>query len=118
MDINRLISDEWRCIKTMMPADFDQSARDLGALQRPRKVTDAITILRLALIYASAGGLRVSSALAAQLGLVDISDVALLKRLREASKWLASLPAKLLADRRQFDPSICMSKYRVRLMDA
>lgn len=118
MDINAWLASQWLLLDTMMPSDFEQSAKDMGLIQRARKVVDASMLLRLALIYATAGGLRVSSALAAQMGIVDMSDVALLKRLREASKWLASLPAKLLADRRQFDPEVCQSKYRIRLMDA
>jgi|SRR5579862_849787 len=118
MDINTIIRDEWPAVVSMLPADFEKSARDDLAIQRARKVGDASTLLRLALIYATVGGLRVTAALAAQQGIADISDVALLKRLSEGSKWLAGLPSRLLADRRQHDPDRCRLNRRIRLVDA
>jgi hypothetical protein len=95
-----------------------KSARDDLEIQRARRVGNASTLLRLALIYAMVGGLRVTAALAAEQGIADISDVALLKRLREASKWIAGLPVRLLADRRHFDPEKCRIARRIRCVDA
>lgn len=119
MDIDILIASEWRAIVTMMPADFEASARESGAIQRARKVGDAATLLRLALIYAnSGGGLRLTAAVAAEQGIADISDVALLKRLVHASKWLSGLPSRMLADRRQYEPDRCRIARRLRLVDA
>jgi hypothetical protein len=113
-----MIVDDWQSVVSMMPTDFEKSVRDDLAIQRARKVRDGSTLLRLALIYATVGGLRVTAALASQQGITDISDVALLKRLCEGSTWLAGLPAKLLADRRQFDPGKCRSSRRIRCVDA
>jgi hypothetical protein len=118
MDINTLILDDWPAVISMMPAGFEKSARDDKAIQRCRKVGDASTLLRLALIYAMVGGLRVTSALAAKQGITDISDVALLKRLCEASTWLANLASKLLTDRMQFDADRCRIPRRIRCVDA
>jgi len=118
MDINSLVGDEWPAVVTLMPADFEQSARDDLAIQRARKVADASTLLRLALIYAMAGGLRVTAARAATQGITDISDVALLKRLCEAAKWLSGLPAKLLAATGQVDVEKCRISRRIRCVDA
>lgn len=118
MNINTMFANEWRAVVAMMPADFEASAREDGAIQRARKVGDAATLLRLALIYATSGGLRLTAALAAEQGIADISDVALLKRLSVGSRWLAGLPSRLLADKRQYEPDRCRIPRRIRLVDA
>jgi hypothetical protein len=118
MDIKTLIGSEWGAVVAMMPADFESSAREEGAIQRARKVVDAATLLRLALIYATSGGLRLTAALAAEQGMVDLSDVAVLKRLRVASRWLAGLPSRLLEDKRQYEAIRCRIGRRIRLVDA
>ncbi len=90
MNINKLIGDDWSSVVAMMPEDFESSATSAGAIRRSRKVKSASELLRLAMLYATSGGLRASSALAAQIGITDISDVALLKRLRNGARWLSA----------------------------
>lgn len=118
MDITTWTANEWGAIVSMMPADFEPSAREQGAIKRARKVEDAATLLRLALIYAHSGGLRLTAALAAEQGITDMSDVAVLKRLRAGSEWLAGLPARLLADTRRFEQERCRIPRRIRVTDA
>src|ERR1700744_916026 len=76
---------------------LNASAREHRALQRVRRVKSAAQLLRLALLYGPGGlSMRSTAALAAEAGLCDISDVALLKRLRRAAPWLEALCATLL----------------------
>lgn len=73
-------------------AVLERSARKHKALRRRRGVRDAPTLLRLSLIYGPGGqSLRSAAALAAAGGLADLSDVALLRRLRGAGDWLEAL---------------------------
>ena len=118
MNINKLIGDDWSSVVAMMPEDFESSATSAGAIRRSRKVKSASELLRLAMLYATSGGLRASSALAAQIGITDISDVALLKRLRNGARWLSALSSRLMTSRAQLDLANCTVDRRIRLVDA
>jgi hypothetical protein len=66
---------------------------------RPRGVRSAEALLRLALVYANTPlSLRGTAAWAAAAGVAEISDVALLRRLRQAETWLGSILAALLGE--------------------
>src|ERR1700688_3139634 len=74
------------------------TARETKALLRPREITNAVDLLRLILAYClGARGLRSTAAWATSVGLVDISSVALLYRLRQCGDWLAMLVGQALA---------------------
>lgn len=80
--------------------DLDASARASGALLRRRGVRDASGLLRLALAYATGAlGLRGTASWALVGGVAELSDVALLNRLRGASDWLGEVVSALLAAR-------------------
>lgn len=77
---------------------LSRSAHVTRAFLRPRGVASAVDLLRLVLAYCLGGaGLRATAAWAASAGLADISNVALLGRLRNCSAWLEALVAALLA---------------------
>ena len=79
---------------------LEVEAREAGAFERPRKVTCAVDQLRLTLAYClGLVGLRLTAAWAAGIGLADISNVALLGRLRRMVPWLERIVARLLAER-------------------
>jgi IS4 transposase len=74
------------------------SARETKAFVRARVVETAVDLLRMILAYClSERGLRSTAAWAAAIGLVDISNVALLYRLRQCGDWLAMLVGQALA---------------------
>ncbi|MBO9422579.1 IS4 family transposase [Labrenzia sp. R4_2] len=80
--------------------DLDTSARETGALVRRREVRDAATLLRLGLGYGPGGmSLREAAAWAQLQGVAELSDVALLKRLRGAADWFGMLAGQVLAER-------------------
>jgi len=71
---------------------LEKSARDSRALVRARVVKTAVELLRMILAYClGKGGLRSTAAWSASVGLVDISNVALLYRLRQCGDWLEFL---------------------------
>jgi hypothetical protein len=74
------------------------TARETKAFLRPREISNAVDLLRLILAYClGERGLRSTAAWATSVGLVDISSVALLYRLRQCGDWLALLVGQLLA---------------------
>jgi len=100
-----------------LPQDLEESARAHRALQRAREVKRAVDLLRLALAYAvCAWPLRLLGAWFMLMDLGNLSDVAVLKRLRRCSPWLgwpivAWLQARRLALSQR--PGV-----RLRLVDA
>jgi hypothetical protein len=74
------------------------TARETKAFLRPREITNAVDLLRLILAYClGERGLRSTAAWAVSVGLADISNVALLYRLRQCGDWLAMLVGQALA---------------------
>lgn len=77
---------------------LEASARSTKAFLRARMIGSAADLLRLVLAYClGERGLRSTTGWAASIGLVDISNVALLYRLRQCGEWLAVLVGHALA---------------------
>jgi hypothetical protein len=77
---------------------LEVSARDTKAFRRPRVINNAVDLLRLILAYClGERGLRATAAWATAIGLVDVSNVAVLYRLRQCGDWLALLVGQALA---------------------
>ncbi len=82
--------DEWRVIETLLPPSWRDAARQQGAFRRARYLSDPAALLRLLLFHAvNDGGLRETVAQARASGIAEMSQVALLKRLRTCGQWLA-----------------------------
>jgi Transposase DDE domain len=76
---------------------LNNSARATKAFLRPREIENAVDLLRMILAYClGERGLRSTAAWAASIGLVNISNVALLYRLRQCGDWLAMLVGEAL----------------------
>src|SRR5258706_4291793 len=83
------LGEDWRIIESLLPAGWMEMARELGALRRTRGFADARALLRVMLIHLADGcGLRDTAVRAAQAGVADVSDVALLKRLKSCEHWV------------------------------
>jgi len=98
---------------------LEQEARELGAFQRAREVKCALDQLRLVLAYCwGTRGLRLTAAWAEAVELAALSNVALLKRLRNSVVWLERLVCRLL-DAPSHERCVAAAKGRpVRLIDA
>lgn len=100
MRCESLSSRDWDEIVARLggAAALERSARETKAFQRPRRISCAADLLRLVLAYClGQGGLRSTVFWAATAGLADISNVALLQRLRRSGDWLALLVGQALA---------------------
>lgn len=77
---------------------IETSAKQTQAFLRARVIANAVDLLRLILAYClGERGLRSTTGWAASIGLVDISNVALLYRLRQCGDWLAVLVGHALS---------------------
>ena len=95
-----LLNQDWRHVVDRLGGAeaIEASARATKAFQRARGVPGAVVLLRLVLAYClRQGGLRSTAAWASAVGLADISNVALLNRLRGCGDWLAALVGGVLA---------------------
>jgi hypothetical protein len=100
MEPTQLDSSVWARIVAWLGGEeaLSLSAREHGAFIRPRGVKSAVDLLRLAFMYGPGErSLRLSSAMAGALGVADISDVALMNRLKNAADWLRFLCAESLS---------------------
>ena len=92
------LSEDWALVEQLLPAHWQDKARELGAFRRGRVITSAATLLRVMLIHLTDGcALRTTATKASVGGLVSISDVAILKRLRNCAAWFEWMCQELRA---------------------
>ena len=119
MNPSPALTDDWPLLLTLLPEDLEASAKALGALLRKRGVLSAQALLRLAFAFAYAGlSLRASATWARQTGVAQLSDVALLQRLRRAAPWAGHLLAQQLLQQAAWQRHRFPSALTVRLIDA
>jgi len=91
--------DDWEIVLRLLPVGWREKARELGALRRCREFGDAATLLRVLLIHLAEGcSLRETAVRAAEGGLVQVSDVALLKRLKGSGEWFRWMGEALMRE--------------------
>ena len=82
------IGQDWGVVMQMLPAQWEAKAIELGAMRRLRGFDSVGSLLRVLLIHLADGcSLRETAVRASAGGLADVSDVALLKRLRGCGAW-------------------------------
>src|SRR5271165_5227989 len=95
-----LLTQDWDGIVARLggAASLEQGARGTKAFVRARAIACAVDLLRLILAYClGERGLRSTAVWATAIGIADISNVALLERLRRSGDWLALLVGEALA---------------------
>lgn len=118
--INDALPEAWSILRQWLPDDLSERARSDGFFQRARGLEDAELWLRLILMHV-AGGLSLKQTVvrARQLGLAEVSSVALFKRLRRSQKWLQGLTGHLLAvQQKKLGRFHWPYRYRLRIIDA
>lgn len=82
------IDRDWQVVRRLLPADWENKARQLGAVRRLRGFDSVEALLRVLLIHLADGCSLRETAVRARAGnLAQVSDVALLKRLRHCGPW-------------------------------
>lgn len=97
---NYSIADEdWQMLLGFFPQGWEQQAVQRGAVARLRGFRSSEAVLRTLLLHVAKGySLRETVARAKMAGLAEVSDVALLKRLRSSEEWLRTLCQLLLKE--------------------
>jgi Transposase DDE domain len=92
-------NDDWQRTVERLGGEalLENEAREFGAFARVRKIACALDHLRLVLAYCwGTRGLRLTAAWAEAMGLASLSNVALLKRVRNSADWLEHMVARLV----------------------
>jgi hypothetical protein len=98
VDVGELVEFQWPYLMAFLggAARVNTLAEETGAFTRARKIENPEVLLRLILMWAVAErSLMDTAAIAAETGLADVSDVALVKRFAKAGDWLAALASEL-----------------------
>ena len=117
VDVREWVEFQWPYLMAFLggAAKVNALAEQTGAFTRARKIDSPEVLLRLILMWAVAErSLMDTAALAAEAGLADVSDVALMKRFGKAGDWLAALTSVLLVDPQPPLPE----SVRIRILDA
>jgi hypothetical protein len=114
-----VLAEEWEYLTEFLPKDWRELARETGALRRARGIADADCLLRLILMHTATGlSLRQTVVRAREQSIADISDVALLKRLRSSEPWLRGLTSRMTkVGEVEIVKRLCAER-RVRVVDA
>lgn len=120
MEARKYFNEDWKVLSSFLPPGWTVKARDCGALIRVRNIKSANILLRLLLIHLADGySLRETSTIAKQGKLANISDVALLKRLRNSSNWLNWMSVEFLKTKYPARiPQGKLSNYKLKSVDA
>jgi hypothetical protein len=112
------LHEDWQVIESVLPAGWQDAARHTGALIRTRGFDSAATLLRVLLIHLVDGcSLRETAVRASAGGLAQVSDVALLGRLRGSGEWFRWMVEQMSRRLSETSQEVLPGK-RVRLADA
>ena len=91
------LQEDWDLLVSFLPSNWEELARETGALRKLRKDKSPSNLLRTLLLHLGCGhSLRETVVRARK---ARLSDVALLKRLRKSRDWLRSLCVELFRER-------------------
>ena len=113
------VSKDFEYLMRCLPEGWREKAKELGALRRCRKVPDAERLLRTLLIHLAEGcSLRETAVRAKEGGIMDLSDVAIMDRLRMSGEWFRWMTTELMQAWVARQPATVFgSKWKVRVVD-
>jgi hypothetical protein len=95
----RIAEENWKVLSSLFPAGWREMALQSGAVERLRGFPSPDVLLRMLMLHVARGySLRETVVRAKLANWADISDVALLKRLRNSEEWLRLLCIELLRE--------------------
>src|ERR1700675_717971 len=112
------MDEDWRVLVSFLPEDWERLAIRTDALKGLRRNKSAEKCLRTLLMHLACGySLRETALRAREARLANLSDVALLKRLRKSEQWLYELCRKLFEQANMESQHSGLNR-RIRLVDA
>ena len=91
--------EDWAVLMSLFPREWREEAQRCGALERLRGFESAEVLIRTILLHVARGySLRETVVQARVAEIANVSDVALLKRLRKSEGWLRRLCLSLLSE--------------------
>lgn len=113
-----ILDENWRVLLSLFPQNWAELARETGAMVRKlRSFPSEDAVMRTLLIHLAEGhSLRETTVQAKAAGISDVSDVALLKRLRLSEEWFKVLCQSLLRERGDAS-ALSTHGIRMRLVD-
>jgi hypothetical protein len=112
------LEEDWAVIESVLPAGWQEAAKQTNALVRARGFDGPAALLRVLLIHLLDGcSLRETAVRARAGGLADVSDVALLGRLRGSGEWFRWMVEQMSRRLSEASRDVLPGK-RVRLADA
>lgn len=114
------VTDDFIYLTQFLPQGWQGKAKELGALRRCRKVRDAETLLRVLLIHLAEGcSLRETAVRAREGNLANLSDVAIMDRLRQADEWFRWMNTEIMNRWVARPPATVFGpQWNVRLVDS
>lgn len=111
------LQEDWNLLVSFFPANWRDLAHRTNALKGLRQDKSEENLLRTLLIHLACGcSLRETAVRASEARLANLSDVAVLKRLRKSQGWLYALCCQLFEERGM--KSECEVATPMRLVDA
>lgn len=111
------MQEDWDLLLKFFPANWQSTAISTGALKGLRKNKSVEHLLHTLLIHLACGhSLRETVVRARKAGLAELSDVALMKRLRKSKEWLRSMCIGLF--REQGIDLAMQEGFQIRAFDA
>ncbi len=94
------MEEDWDLLKSFLPQNWRQMAVEHRVLKGLRQDKDEANLLRILLLHVGCGySLRETVVRAKEANLSNLSDVALLKRLRKSENWLNAMCVSLFRER-------------------
>jgi hypothetical protein len=114
------LEEDFAYVLRLLPEGWQKQAKALGALRRCRKVADAESLLRVLLIHLAEGcSLRETALRVQRAQIANLSDVAIMDRLRLAGEWFRWMNTQLIKSWALRQPKLLTHLKRpVRLVDA
>ena len=107
----------WESFQEKLGVDLERTAKETKAIQRKREISSGKDLLRLILFYATSDwSLKLVAAWALLNRIGSLSDVALLKRLRNSKAWIGNLVFLLM--QRRVSALKGLPGVRLRVVDA
>lgn len=113
-----LTDENWAYLLSLLPADWETQAKQTGAVRRLRGAKSVSDLLRVLLLHIGHGcSLRTTSVLGKAAGWIQMSDVALHRKLALCEPWLHQLCLGVLRESKMQLPED-QQGLRMRLVDS